>query len=270
MQKSSLLLIALAGCGGSSKDTLDDPTAVPFGTTAIVVVINPVVNDANAHAVPSPGGVHAGVTLTSDDGVSATSGEDGIVVLAPVTAGTRVVEVSGAASGSFTVTMADGALREIAIAADGSSIQTMLEVDYKTDRVMEVNPGMTNAQVNDILKVSDTVVFFAGGHYAGDLEFGGSRVTLFGEGVLGGRVVIEGNVLLSGSDSRIRGTHITGNLTIPASKAGLSFSRVDGTLTSEGSDVMMLANLLCGAETVTGSGTFVLGNTGAAPSTSCP
>jgi hypothetical protein len=263
---SSCILFACGDDGGANS-----PTDIPFGTTAIVVVVNPPINDANGKTVPPPGGVRAAVTLTTDDNVSATTGANGIAVLAPVTAGTRTITVSGAvAGGDFTVLVADKTLRELALATDAGRAEVMVNVDYKADQSFQVNATMTNAQVNDILAVSDRVVFFEGGTYQGDLDFSGSRVTLFGEGVLGGNVVLQGNITVTGSDSRIRGTTIAGSLTIPASKVGLSFSRVAGTLTSNGSDGMFLANGLCGSETITGSGTIVLGNDGAAPSTSCP
>jgi hypothetical protein len=166
--------------------------------------------------------------------------------------------------------VADGTLREVALATDAGRAELMANVDYKADQAVEVTPGMTNAEVNSILAVSDRVVFFQGGTYTGDLDFSGSRVTLFGEGVLGGKVSLDGNVTVSGSDSRIRGATITGSLTIPASKVGLSFSRVDGDVTSEGSDGMLLVNALCGSETVSGSGTIVVGNRGMAPVDACP
>lgn len=263
----------LGACGGSDDTTPDanNPTDVPFGTTAIVVVVNPWINDANTKTVPMPGAVRAGITLTTDDNVTATTGANGIAVLAPVTAGTRTVTVSGAvAGGSFTVMVADKTLREIALATDAGRAELMVNVDYKADQAFEVTPAMTNAEVNDVLKVSDRVVFFAGGTYQGDLEFAGSRITLFGEGVLGGSVILDGNITVTGSDSRIRGAEITGSLTMPASKVGLSFSRVNGAMTSQGSDGMVLASALCGTETITGSGTIVLGTTGAAPMTACP
>lgn len=267
-------LAVLAACGGSSSGAGPDaggPTSVPFGTTAIVVVVNPIVNDADTAQVPSPGTTRAGVTLTTDDHVTATTDASGVAVLAPVTPGTRTITVSGAVTGgTFSVMVADRTLREVAVAADPGSAQVMVAVDYTADQAVMVDPTMTNAQVNMILQNSDQVVFFQGGHYQGDLDFAGSRVTLFGEGVLGGTVVLDGNVTVSGSDSRIRGTEITGNLTSEASKIGLAFSRVDGTLTTTGSDTMVLANALCGAETISGSGVTVLGNAGAAPSTTCP
>ena len=251
-----LYLFMVSACGGDDGGGTPDannPTDVPFGTTALVVVVNPTINDANAETgLPAPGDLVSGITLTTDDDVSATTGADGIAVLAPVTAGTRTITVSGAVSGgTFTVMVADKTLREVALATDNGRAQVMVSVDYKADQAFEVNPTMSNAEVNSILAVSDRVVFFKGGSYAGDLTFAGSRVTLFGEGVLGGEVSLAGNMTVTGSDSRIRGAHLTGSLTIPASKVGLSFSRVDGAVASEGSDGMLLANALCGSETVT-------------------
>jgi len=273
--RSLLCTLALAACGGSGSGSVmpdaADPTTIPFGTTAIVIVVNPVINDANKAIIPAPGAIVSGITLTTDDNVTATTGPSGIAVLAPVTAGTRTITVSGAvAGGSFTVSVADRTLREVALATEAGTAQLMVNVDYKADQAIEVTPAMTNAEVNSALAVSDRVVFFHGGHYQGDIDFSGSRVTMFGEGVLGGKVFLDGNVTVTGSDSRIRGAQITGNLTIPASKVGVTFSRVDGAVSSQASDGMMLANALCGAETITGSGTTVIGNAGAAPLTACP
>lgn len=271
--RESLFLLLLAACGGGeSLPDAQNPTDIAFGTTAIVVVVNPVINDGNLKSpLPMPGTIQSGVTLTTDDNVTATTGADGIAILAPVTAGIRTITVSGAVTaGPFTVTVADKTLREVALAATPGSAQVMVNVDYKADQAVMVAPTMTNAQVNSAIAVSDRVVFFQGGRYAGDLDFGGSRVTLFGEGVLGGKVILEGNVTVTGSDSRIRGTQITGSLTIPASKVGLSFSHVAGAVSSQGSDGMFLANALCGTENVSGSGTTVVGNKGVAPMTACP
>lgn len=267
----TVLLTACGDDGGGGADA-NNPTDVAFGTTSIVVVVNPAINDANAKTgLPTPGTIVSGVTLTTDDNVSATTGADGIAVLAPVTAGTRTITVSGAVNGgTFSVMVADKTLREVALATDTGRAELMVNVDYKADQPAQVTAAMTSAEVNAVLAVSDRVVFFQGGTYTGDLTFGGSRVTLFGEGILGGRVTLQGNVTVTGSDSRIRGTHITGSITMPASKIGLSFARVDGALASEGSDGMLLANALCGTETVTGSGTVVVGNHGAAPLATCP
>lgn len=271
--RTLLCALVLAACGDDAPLAPDanSPTDVPFGTTAIVVVVNPTVNDANTETgLPAPGTVRAGVTLTTDDNVTATTGPDGIAVLAPVTAGTRTITVSGAiAGGTFSVMIDDTTLREVAVAATPGTAQIMVDVDYTSDQVFEVTPTMTNAEVNDALAVSDRVVFFKGGSYAGDLTFAGSRVTLFGEGLLGGNVILDGNITVTGSDSRIRGTDITGALTIPASKVALSFSRTTAAVTSSGSDSMFLQNKLCGTEEITGSGVTALGNSGAPPTPTC-
>jgi hypothetical protein len=263
-----LLPFLVAACGNDDPTTGIDPTDVRFGDTALVVVVNPAVNDANRDPLPEPGTTRGGIVLTSDDGIADTTDADGIAVLAPLTAGTRTISVSS--GGSFTVVIADGELRELALAADATGAEVMLEIDYKTDDVVELSPAMPSGEIAAALAVSDRVVFLAGGVYVGDLDFSGSRVTLFGEGVLGGTVTLDGNVTMSGSDSRIRGAHIIGDLSIPASGTGLSFSRVDGNFDATGSDTTLLANELCGGDAITGSGSIVVGNAGAAPLAACP
>lgn len=272
---AAVALLALA-CGGSSEgaggaDAQPGPTDVRFGDTVLIVIVNPLVNDANAEAVPEPGATREGIRLTSDDGVSAVTNAEGIAVLGPLTPGGRTITAAeGDVSATFTATLGDGELLELALALEGTRAEVMVELDYMTDRVAEVTTAMSPSEVNDALAVSDSVVFFRGGQYAGDLDFSGSRVTLFGEGMLGGEVVLDGDVTISGSNSRIRGTTITGDLTIPASGVGVSFSRVEGATTAEGSDGTYLANGFCGTANVGGSGSFALGNAGLAPAGACP
>jgi len=116
--RALLCLFAFCACGddgGAATPDANSPTDVPFGTTAVVVVVNPTINEANAKTgLAAPGSVVSGVTLTTDDNVSATTGADGIAVLAPVTAGTRTIHVPGAVSGgTFTVTGPDTTLRKV-------------------------------------------------------------------------------------------------------------------------------------------------------------
>lgn len=267
---AAVSVILMAGACGGEEDNTIDPTDVKFGDTAIIVVVNPVVNDANGKQVPAPGPARAGVRLTTDDGVSAITDAAGIAVLGPLTPGVRTITAEGDdVSGSFTVDIGDGELRELALASEGSRAEIMVDIDYRSARVTEILPTMTIDEVNDALAVSDTLVFFRSGLYEGNLDFSGSRVTLFGEGVLGGEVVLDGDILVSGSDSRIRGTLITGNLDIPASGVGISFSQVEGAVTAEGSDATLLANAFCGTASVTGSGAIALGNAGLEPTIEC-
>jgi hypothetical protein len=57
----AVIVFALAGCGGGGTSTTTAPTDVKFGDTALVVVVNPVVNDANLRAVAAPGQMRANV-----------------------------------------------------------------------------------------------------------------------------------------------------------------------------------------------------------------
>lgn len=254
----------MLACGG------DGPTNPPdavYGETTVVYVMNPVVNDVNAVVVPTPGTTRSGVQVTVTSGPSGTTGTNGDLALAPVAAGTWPVGFSASgASGQLSLDIAQGDLREIAVALDGTGAGSMADIRYAFGgTVTEILPTMTIAQVNAALSGSDLIVFLRAGTYQGDLDFSGSNVTLFGEGSQGGAVTINGNVTVSGSGNRLRGTRITGNLSVPGSNAGISYSRVAGALSIDGSNGVLLNNSFCGTVAVAGSGLRALGNAGLAP-----
>jgi hypothetical protein len=254
----------MLACGG------DGPTNPPdavYGETTVVYVLNPVVNDVNAVAVPPPGTARNGVDVAITAGPSGTTGASGDLALAPVPTGARAVSFSaGASTGQLSLDMAQGDLREIAVALDGAGASTMADIRYIFGgTVVEITPAMSIAQVNTELARSNLIVFLRAGSYTGDLNFSGSNVTLFGEGAQGGTVVINGNVTVSGSGNRFRGARINGNLAVPGSGAGISYSRVEGTLTVDGSNAVLLNNAFCGTVAVTGSGALALGNAGLSP-----
>ena len=251
-------------CGG---DGPTDPPGAVYGETTVVYVMNPVVNDVNAAAVPATGTSRSGVDITVTAGPSGTTGTNGELVLTPLTAGVRPVSFSaGAATGQLDLDIAQGDLREIAVALDGSGAGEMANVRYEFGgTLVEITPTMTIAQVNTELARSNLIVFLRAGTYQGDLNFSGSNVTLFGQGSQGGTVTINGNVTVSGSFNRLRGARITGNLSVPGSGAGISYSSVTGTLTLGGSNAVLLNNAFCGTATVSGSGLLALGNAGLAP-----
>ncbi len=259
----SACVLAAVACG-------DDTTAPPdvtFGETTFVVVANPVVNDANDTLVPAPGTTRSGVAVSLDLGPSATTDTTGVGVLRPVPAGTRTLSLSdGGTTGQVSASIAEKDLREVAIALDGSGAAVMANVQYPFGgQVIEVTPSMLLSQVNDALAMSNVIVFFRGGTYTGDLVFGGSNVTLFGEGERGGQVTLNGNVTVSGSSNRIRGARITGDLMVPGSDAGITFSRVAGAFDMAGSSATLLNNSFCGSVTIAGSNQTLLGNAGMSP-----
>jgi hypothetical protein len=260
----ALPLVAGLACGG---DGPTEPPGVVYGETTVVYVLNPVVNDVNAIVVPAPGTSRSGVQVAVTSGPSGTTGANGDLALAPVTAGTWPVtfDASGA-SGQLSLDIAQGDLREIAVALDGTGAGSMANVLYAFGgTVVEITPAMTITEINAELARSDLIVFMRAGTYPGGLNFSGSSVTLFGQGSQGGTVTINGNVTVSGSFNRLRGARILGNLSVPGSSAGISYSSVAGTLTVDGSNAVLLNNAFCGTATVSGSGVLALGNAGLAP-----
>jgi hypothetical protein len=260
----TMLLLTVLACGG---DGPTDPPDAVYGETTVVYVLNPVVNDVNAVTVPASGTTRTGVDVAVTGGPSGTTGSTGDLALAPIPTGARAVSFSdGSSTGQLTLDIAEGDLREIAVALNGAGAGSMADVRYIFGgTVVEISPTMTIAQVNAELARSNLIVFLRAGTYTGDLNFSGSNVTLFGEGSQGGTVVLNGNVTVSGSGNRLRGARINGSLTVVGSGAGISYSRVDGALNVEGSNAVLLSNSFCGTVAVTGSGVLALGNAGLSP-----
>ena len=259
-----LPLAAVLACGG---DGPTDPPDAEYGETTVVYILNPAVNDVNAVTVPAPGTTRSGVQVAITSGPSGATGANGDLSLAPVTAGTWPVSFSTTGSGGqLSLEIAQGDLREIAVALNGTTAGSMANIGYAFGgTVTEITSTMTNAEVNAALAGSNQIVFLEAGTYQGDLNFAGSNVTLFGQGSQGGSVTINGNVTVAGSGNRLRGARITGDLSVPGSNAGISYTRVTGTLTFDGSNGVLLNNAFCGTATVSGSGLTALGNAGLAP-----
>ncbi len=266
-----LITVGFVGvsCGGDSPTgpAGTPPPPAAFGETTIVVIVNPTVNDANETSVPAPGTMLQGVSVVADDGTSATTDSTGVAVLSDVTPGTRTLTVSGGGdSGQVVVSIAQSDLREVAIALDGLGAAIMSNVRYAFGgQVIQLTPFTPLAEVNAALSQGNVIVFFHGGIYVGDLTFSGSNVTLFGEGMHGGQVTIISNVIVEGSNNRIRGAVVSGNLSVPGSFPGISFGRVSGVFDLSGSNAVLLGNALCGSTSVSGSGATALGNAGLTP-----
>ena len=88
----SACLVAALACGG---DTGTEPIDVTFGETTFVVLVNPIVNDANNAVIPLPGATQSGVTVSAAGAASGTTDANGILVLSPVTTGTDTLVLSG-------------------------------------------------------------------------------------------------------------------------------------------------------------------------------
>ena len=251
-------LLAGCTCGG----TWQDPTDVDLGATALVVVVNPPLNDLNSAAVAAPGTERGGLTVSLDRAL--TTGDNGIAVFGNADAGTYSLAVG---TGSVPVTLVDRELREMAVSYSGGTAAVMADVQYGFAgmEVIELDAGMSIADVNAALNGSNRIVLVRGGSYTGNVVFNGSNVTLFGEGATGGRVTLDGNVEVNGSGNRVRGAIVTGDLLSDGSSFGLTFSRIHGTATITGSDLVLMENVFCGAANLSGGNLAVLGNRGLSP-----
>ncbi|HLL52858.1 MAG TPA: hypothetical protein VK447_04880 [Myxococcaceae bacterium] len=259
--------IAITGaCNCGPQQTLP-PSAIVLGQTTLLVHVNPRVNDANQASVPQPGSARAQVMVSVANGPAVLTDARGVAVLAGLDAGVNTVAFSGAnTAGQVTVTLEEKELRELAVAVTGTGAQTMADFRYRFGgQVVEVNPGMSEAQVNAALTGSNKIVLFSGGSYTGNLTFTGSDVTLFAAGADGGTVTLAGNIQVMGSANRIRGTRISGPLTVNGSNFGLSGSQITGTFSGTGSTGIYLNNDFCQGATLSGSTNTVLENSGLAP-----
>lgn len=257
------LLAASAGMTGCQCGQVPDPTNVDLGETALVVVVNPRINDLHSASVPAPGGESSGVpvTLGTEDFLT---GPSGIAVFGDLDGGVSALEID---RGSLSLTLVEGELRELAVASHAATLQPMVDVryDFRGTEVVELDAGMSITEVNAALNGSNRIVLVRGGTYQGNLIFNGSNVTLFGEGASGGRVTLDGNVEVNGSGNRIRGARITGDLLVDGSGFALTFSQVEGDTTVTGSDNVLLHNRLCGTTAISGGNLVVLENAGLPP-----
>lgn len=109
------------------------------------------------------------------DGPSGTTGTDGVMAFAPVDAGTRAVTFTDGDgnSGELALSIADGDVREVAVALDGSGAAEMADLQYSFGGdVVEITSDMTVADVNDALSQSNVIVLVRGGEHPGQRNGG--------------------------------------------------------------------------------------------------
>lgn len=111
----------------------------------------------------------------------------------------------------------------------------------------------------------DGLVFFRTGSYVGDLTITGENVIFFGEGFAEREVVIDGSILVSGGNVRIRGFTSTGNVVVNGNTFGMAYSVVRGSTGIRGNAVAFLRNSFCGTVRVPSSNASLLDNRGMAP-----
>ncbi|WP_434042570.1 MULTISPECIES: hypothetical protein [Sorangium] len=269
-----LACIGSVSCGGddaTGPGTPDD-VAVAAGATAIVAIVNPVVNMPHTTGVPDElGDARDGITVTATPGDSDVTA-DGVAVVG-VPAGGIELDVSGA-SLSHTV-QAEGDVVDAPIAFSGSAAAFFdnTPIRYAVNEAsgaIFLDPSVPLAELEGHLAEDDRIVVLRPGTYVGSITITGKGTLLYGEGFLERAVVIDGSITAAGEEVRLRGLTITGDLISRGNNFGISFSLVRGDVSITGNAGAFVRNVFCGETVVPSSNATLLDNHGVAPLEALP
>jgi hypothetical protein len=269
---------AATGCGGGDDDDNNNNTSGPdtvdnlLGDTALVAIINPVVNTGHTTGVPSITGTERNaIPVEANPGDAAVS-ENGIAV---VGTGTGAVEVTvGNAMLGHNVLVA-GDVYDAPIAFDGTTAEFYPNTPVRypigaASGAVLFGPADALADVQAKLGLDNTVVVLRGGTYTGDITIDGTGTMLYGLDFLNNAVMINGSVTVNGAQVRLRGVTVTGDLTVKGNDFGISFSTVEGNTSINGNAGAFVRNVFCGTTVVPTSNATLLDNFGLEPITTIP
>ena len=164
-----LLTTALVGCGNR---TVSRDVDQPFGDGAIVVVVNPEVNEGNTVSVPaSLAEVREGISVDVDPGGSAVTDATGVVVINEVLFGEANLRFDDSATLPITV-FSDGDVYDLAVAYDGTTVAVFpnFPIRYGVGGdILRFGSDADPAAVADALSTNGSIVFFRNGTYRGNL-----------------------------------------------------------------------------------------------------
>jgi hypothetical protein len=258
------------GAGGAGTGGAD----VEAGATAIVAIVNPVVNDAHNTGVPATVGTERdGIAVDAEPGENGVTAGEGLAVVG-VPVGSLQLFIGTAPALAQTV-IAEGDVYDAAIGytPSGAAFFEHTPIRYavgQTSGAFFFDPVSPFTDIRARLDQDDAVVVLRPGTYVGDLTITGERVILFGEGWSQNAVTIQGSVTANGGGVRLRGVTITGNLTANGNNFGISFGVIKGTTDIKGNAGAFLRNVFCGAASVPSSSATLLDNWGVAPRMDLP
>ncbi len=250
---------------------------VAAGSTAIVAILNPVVNDPHTAEVPDELGTDRdGIDVDAEPGEAATTGNEGLAVV-DVPVGAIDLHIGGAPDEPVLghTVVAEGDVYDAAIAYDGTGAAFFPNTPIRyavgeKSGAFFYDPEDDFSTINARLEEDDVVVVLRPGTYIGSLDIRGQGVLLFGEGWSDRAVVLDGDVVVNGGNVRLRGVTITGDLTSNGNGFGISFSLVKGVTDIKGNAGAFLRNIFCGHATVPSSNATLLDNYGIPPLTTLP
>lgn len=267
-QVLAISLIAVA-CGDSEKTPNDDSGAdQSFGDTALVTVVNPIENEGHTGDAPAAHDTtREGISVDAEPGDSAMTDATGLAVLDDVGEGELSLTFGGRPSMPFSV-LGEGDVYDLAVGYDGSAVEIFpnFPIRYAVGgTIIELGSDADADEVAEALGTDDSIVFFRTGSHVGDLTITGENVIFFGEGFAEREVVIDGSILVSGGNVRIRGFTVTGDVVVNGNTFGMAYSIVRGRTDIRGNAVAFLRNTFCGAVSVPSSSASLLDNRGMAP-----
>ncbi len=262
------------GSGASGGGTGSGAADLPAGATAIVAIVNPVVNDPHNTGVPAElGSDRGGIDVDADPGEADVTSDDGLAVVDVPTGGIDLFV--GAAPALAHTVLAEGDIYDAAIGYDGSGAAFFdhTPIRYAVGQgsgAIFYDPDDDFGEIDARLTEDNVIVVLRPGTYTGSLDIRGKNVLLFGEGWSERAVIIDGSVVINGGDVRLRGLTITGNLTSNGNGFGISFSVVEGDTDIKGNGGAFLRNVFCAGASVPSSSATLLDNYGVEPTVSPP
>ncbi|WP_438026541.1 hypothetical protein [Sorangium sp. So ce233] len=272
----SVLVLACAGAAGCGDDTpgSGDPTDVDVaaGATAVVAIVNPVVNEPHNTGVPAElGDARDGIVVTATPGGSDTT-VGGIAVVG-ARAGRVELDVAGVILAHTIEAERDVVDAPIAFSGSAAAFFDNTPIRYAVSEAsgaVFVDPSLSMAAIERHLAADAQVVVLRPGTYVGDLTITGKGTLLYGEGFLERAVIIDGSVTAQGEAVRLRGVTITGDLAARGNDFGISFSLVRGAVDITGNGGAFVRNVFCGETVVPSSNATLLDNHGVEPLLALP
>jgi len=258
------VILDVSGMEADAEAGAEAGETIPAGSTVVVVLINPVVNEGHAGGTPGElGQVRDAVAIDPEPGGAAAT-VDGLAV-AEVVAGSLVLRV-GDATLSLDVP-AEADLIDAPIAFDGEKAAyfSNTPIRHPTAAAVRLTADVPAEDLAGSLAEDGAVVVLRAGVYPGDLVIAGDDVLLLGEGWTDAAAVIDGSVVVEGDRVRLRGLTIHGDLSARGDKIGVSFTRVLGVADLRSAGATFIRDVFCGGVSTTPKGAMLLENYGIAP-----
>ncbi len=155
-------------------------------------------------------------------------------------------------SGPVDVVVVDGEIQQVVCYEDtDGTAGTSTILDGNNDGNVDI-PQQDNGAVITFDPSTDGVPI------VGDVTIDGNDVTLYGNGP--DKSIIQGNLLITGNNARVRGIRVTGNVTMDLNTAAFLLSVVEGDLIVRYNNCLIAENDVFGNIVIDGNNTLAVHN----------